>query len=251
VRSYAGHIRLYLKPHFGDIPIDRLRVSDVAAVFESIEELNDAVAEARASSGPRRAAVKWRRPVGPATCQRICATLRAAISAYMRQHSGALPANVASLLELPPGGPPRALVCTGERARAWQREFDARLAAARASGGRISPIDIWVSTPRGRHRLHALWRLIATRGLRRGEGCGLRRPDTGLAARTTCGPLADHPSSAGSSSRAPPKSDAGERRRPRRRHHRLHRQMAPRAGSGTRRRRRQGGLLVRVHHEHG
>ena len=32
-----------------------------------------------------------------------------------------------------------------------------------------------------RYRLHALWRLIATRGLRRGEGCRLRRP---LAART-------------------------------------------------------------------
>jgi integrase len=31
-----------------------------------------------------------------------------------------------------------------------------------------------------KHRLHALWRLIATRGLRRGEGCGLRRPDTDL-----------------------------------------------------------------------
>ena len=35
-----------------------------------------------------------------------------------------------------------------------------------------------------RHRLYAMWRLIASRGLRRGEGCGLRRPDTDLAART-------------------------------------------------------------------
>jgi integrase len=35
-----------------------------------------------------------------------------------------------------------------------------------------------------RHRLHALWRLITTRGLRRGEGCGLRRPDTDLDAAT-------------------------------------------------------------------
>jgi len=203
VRSYTGHIRLYLEPHLGDIPIDRLRVADVAAVFERIEELNEAVAEARASAGPRRAAVKWRRPVGPATCQRIRATLRSAIGAYMRQHPGALPANVASLLELPPGGRPRALVWTGERASAWRRELDARLAAARAAGGRVSPVDVWVSAPRpspvmvwtpaqttvfleaaARHRLHALWRLIATRGLRRGEGCGLRRPDTDLAART-------------------------------------------------------------------
>jgi hypothetical protein len=66
----------------------------------------------------------------------------------MRQHPGTLPANVASLLELPPGRRPRALVWTGERALAWQREFGSRLAAARSADGRISPIDIWVSTPR-------------------------------------------------------------------------------------------------------
>jgi integrase len=36
-----------------------------------------------------------------------------------------------------------------------------------------------------RHRLRALWRLYATRGLRRGEGCGLRRPDTDLSAAIT------------------------------------------------------------------
>ena len=36
-----------------------------------------------------------------------------------------------------------------------------------------------------RHRLHALWRLIATRGLRRGEGCGLRRCDTDLSVALT------------------------------------------------------------------
>jgi integrase len=34
-----------------------------------------------------------------------------------------------------------------------------------------------------RYRLRTLWRLIATRGLRGGEGCGLRRPDIDLAAR--------------------------------------------------------------------
>ena len=147
VRSYTGHIRLYLKPHLGHIPIDRLRVTDVASVFDHIEELNEAIAEARARQPGRRAAVKGRRPVGPATCQRIRATLRSAISTYMNQHPGALPANVASLLELPPGTRPKALVWTDERVRAWQKDFDARLAAARAAGGRVSPVDIWVSRP--------------------------------------------------------------------------------------------------------
>ena len=205
VRGYTGHIRLYLKPHLGHIPIDRLRVTDVVAVFDHIEELNDTIAEARPSGNPAaRAAVKGRRRVGPATCQRIRATLRSAVSTYMKQHPGALPANVASLVELPPGTRPKALVWTGERVRAWQKDFDAALAAARAAGGRVSPADIWISVPRPspvmvwtpaqtmvfldharRHRLHALWRLITTRGLRRGEGCGLRRPDTDLQAALT------------------------------------------------------------------
>ena len=230
VRSYSGHIALYLKPHLGHIPIDRLRVTDISSMFDHIEELNDAIAEARASgSPPARAAVKGRRRVGPATCQRIRATLRSAISTYMKQHPGALPANVASLVELPPGTRPKALVWTGERVRAWQKDFDARLAAARAAGGRVSPVDIWVSVPRPspvmvwtpaqtvvfldaarRHRLHALWRLIATRGLRRGEGCGLRRPDTDLDAavstiRWQITQLGWDPV------QGVPKSDAGER----------------------------------------
>jgi integrase len=197
VRSYESHIRLYLAPCVGHIPLDRLRVADVASVFDYVGGLNEAVTAARASGDPERCeSVKGRRPVGPASCQRIRATL-SAIGAYMRQHPGVLPANVAALAELPPGPRPRALVWTAERVRAWQKDFEARLAAARAAGGRVDPVGIWVSAPRPspvmvwtpeqtavflqaarRHRLHALWRLIATRGLRRGEGCGLRRCDT-------------------------------------------------------------------------
>ncbi len=46
----------------------------------------------------------------------------------MKQHPGTLPANVAALGELPPGGRPKAMVWTGERVRAWQKDFDAWLA---------------------------------------------------------------------------------------------------------------------------
>jgi len=230
VRSYSGHTTLYLKPHLGHISIDRLRVTDVTVVFDHIDDLNDAITAARASGDPAlRNAVKGRRLVGPASCQRIRATLRSAISTYMKQHPGALPANVASLVELPPGTRPKALVWTDERVRAWQKDFDTRLAAARAAGGRVSPVDIWISVPRPspvmvwtpaqtivfleaarRHRLHALWRLIATRGLRRGEGCGLRRPDTDLDAalstiRWQITQLGWDPV------QGAPKSDAGER----------------------------------------
>ena len=205
VRSYEGHIRLYLAPCVGHIPLDRLRVADVASVFDYIGGLNEAVTAASASADPeRRKAVKGRRLVGPASCQRVRATLRSAIGAYMRQHPGVLPANVAALAELPPGPRPKGLVWTGERVRSWQRDFEARLAAAREAGGRVDPVGIWVSAPRpspvmvwtpeqtavflkaaGRHRLHALWRLTAVRGLRRGEGCGLHRADTDLSVALT------------------------------------------------------------------
>jgi integrase len=207
VRSYEAHIRLYFLPHIGRIRIDRLQATDVAAVFEAIDELNDLVEEARADGDPAvRTQVKGRRLVGPATRQRIRATLRSALGTYMRQHPGLLAVNVAALIELPSGKRPRPLVWTDERVRAWQRDVDARLAAARekAGGGRVSPLDIWVSTPRPspvrvwtpaqtsvflgrarRHRLYALYHLVALRGLRRGEACGLRRPDTDLDTATT------------------------------------------------------------------
>jgi len=151
VRSYSSHIRLYYQPHVGHIRIDRLRVTDVASVFEAIDELNDAITEATASGDlARRAEVKGRRLVGPATQQRIRATLRSAISSYIKQHPGLLPANPASLVDLLPGDRPKPLVWTDERVRAWQMDFNARLKAARAraNGKRVNPLDIWVSTPR-------------------------------------------------------------------------------------------------------
>jgi len=231
-RGYASHIRLYYQPHVGYISIDRLRVTDVASVFEAIDELNEAITAARTSSDPaRRAGAKGRRLIGAATQQRIRATLRSAISTYMKQHQGMLPANVASLLELPAGDRPRPLVWTDERVQAWQKDFEARLARARerAHGGRVSPLDIWISTPRpspvmvwtpaqtmvflaaaARHRLYAMWRLIASRGLRRGEGCGLRRTDTDLRGAVTT--IRWQITQLGwDTAQGAPKSDAGER----------------------------------------
>lgn len=69
VRSYATHIRLYYRPRIGDIPLDRLRVTEVASVFDYIDDLNEAVSAARVSDDPERCkAVKGRRLVGPASC---------------------------------------------------------------------------------------------------------------------------------------------------------------------------------------
>ncbi len=83
VRGYATHIRLYYQPHIGRIRIDRLRVTDVASVFEAIRELNEAITEARSSrDATRRAGVKGgvssgRRPSNgsaPPSAQRSAAT---------------------------------------------------------------------------------------------------------------------------------------------------------------------------------
>ncbi len=230
--GYEPHIRLYYKPHIGHIRLHRLRVSDVASVFEAIDELNDLVHEARASGDPAiRAKVKGRRTVGPATKQRIRATLRSALSTYRKQNPGLLDVNVAALVDLPAGKRPKPLVWTGERVKAFEHDFAARLAAARqhAGGHRVDPLSIWISTPRPspvmvwtpaqtgvfltrarRHRLYALYHLIAYRGLRRGEACGLRRPDTDLDAALTS--IRWQITQLGwATEQGTPKSDAGER----------------------------------------
>ncbi|TDD21624.1 hypothetical protein [Nonomuraea diastatica] len=36
-RAYESHVRLYLNPYLGDIRLDRLRVSDIAGMFDAIE----------------------------------------------------------------------------------------------------------------------------------------------------------------------------------------------------------------------
>jgi integrase len=212
--SYAAHIRLYLTPTIGHHRIDKLQTAHVAAVFEAIDELNETILAARASGDPvLRAKVKGRRLVSAATKQRIRATLRAALNAAMRQRL--IDVNPAALIELPAGKRPKALVWTPERITAWRASRETYIAAtyerkkalAAASrhgaklGTRVTAYNSYVATPRPSpvmvwtpeqtaaflrrakgHRLYALYHVIAFRGLRRGEGCGLRWPDLDLAA---------------------------------------------------------------------
>lgn len=65
VRSCESHIVLYLGPCIGHVPLQRLQVSDVASVFDYIDDLNKAVTAARADPALREA-VRGRRLVGPA-----------------------------------------------------------------------------------------------------------------------------------------------------------------------------------------
>ncbi|MDL4817353.1 tyrosine-type recombinase/integrase [Actinomadura opuntiae] len=210
-RSYASHIRLYLAPILGPIMLDRLRVGHVDAAFEAIDELNERIAQARESGDLKlRAMVKGRRVVGPATKQRIRATLRSALNKAIQQRL--IEVNVAALVELPSGKPPKALVWTDERITAWENDFATHIEKMNARrkhmsklephkriGEKINRLDAYVGAPRPSpvmvwtpaltkrllarargHRLYAQYHLIAFRGLRRGESCGLRWVDLDL-----------------------------------------------------------------------
>jgi integrase len=182
----------------------------VASVFEAIDELNDLIAQARAVGDPAlRAKVKGRRLVGPASKQRIRATLRAALNQAIRERR--IDINVAALIELPPGKRPKALVWTPERIAAWRKAYDEYIAEMeqrkrhlakvedKRNGGRINRLDAYIGAPRPSpvmvwtpiqtnvfldrarpHRLYAQYHVIVFRGLRRGESCGLRWPDIDL-----------------------------------------------------------------------
>jgi hypothetical protein len=120
--------------------------------------------------------------------------------------------NVAALVELPSGKAPKALVWTDERITAWKRDFAAHIEKMNARrrresqlephkriGERTNRLDAYIGAPRPSkvmvwtpaltqqflrrarvHRLYAQYHLIAFRGPRRGESCGLRGSDVDL-----------------------------------------------------------------------
>ncbi|MEU8319808.1 tyrosine-type recombinase/integrase [Nonomuraea sp. NPDC048881] len=200
-RSYESHIRLYLTPYLGRLRLDQLKVSDIALMFEQIEEFNDTITERRTDPDPQmRESVKFRRPISIATMHRIRATLRHALNMAMRQDR-LIDFNPAAVLEMPAHVRPKPLVWTEDRVRAWQENFSAyrRAEKQRRGGRRVDPIDAYTSVPRPSpvmvwtpaqtrlfleearaHRLFALYQLIALRGLRRGEACGLRWKEVDL-----------------------------------------------------------------------
>lgn len=197
-RAYESHVRLYLAPYLGTIRLDRLRVSDLAGMFDAIEEFNDVIRTERASGDPaRQATVRYRRPVGPSTMHRIRATLRHALNVAIKQDR-LLDSNPAAVVELPPAARPKPVVWTAARVAQWRLDHEAHLASMRRVRGdrRVDPIAAYIGAPRPspvmvwtapqtstfltyarRDRLFALYRLITLRGLRRGEAVGLRWTD--------------------------------------------------------------------------
>jgi integrase len=174
-RSYESHIRLYLVPHLGMVRLDKLRVAHIADMFDAIVEHNEEIRAARASKDRRRRElVKYQRPVGASSMQRIRETLRAALNAAIREEL--LTFNAAKWVEMVPADRPKPLLWTVERVENWRR-----------TGKVPGPVMVWTPEQLGvfldhavHDRLYGLYHLVAHRGVRRGEACGQRWVDTHL-----------------------------------------------------------------------
>jgi integrase len=178
MRGYADHIRLYLIPHLGDVPIQDLGTRHIEAMYAALEQRNAEIRAGHASTDPPvRARFRGVRPMSPASLQRLRATLRKALNDAM--HKAKLrDTNPAVGVELASGKRPKARVWTAGAVARWQ-----------ATGERPSPVMVWTPQQAGRFLDHAqshdivlypLFLLILHRGLRRGEACGLRDTDVDL-----------------------------------------------------------------------
>ncbi|GAA3059755.1 tyrosine-type recombinase/integrase [Kitasatospora albolonga] len=191
VARYEVDIRCHLRPHIGQIRLDRLRVDHLDAMFEEIASTNVEILEqnyqrrqaledlrsirGRAARRTARAAIAamppFRRVTGLATQHHIKATLRAALNTAIARQL--ITFNPAAYVELETAPKPTALVWTAARVAEWQR-----------TGKKPSPVMVWTPTQTGlfldhvaEHRLYALWHLYCFRGPRRGEGIGTRWVD--------------------------------------------------------------------------
>ncbi len=204
IARYESDIRIHLKPHLGHLQLNKLRVHHINTMFESINEHNIEIQEQNAQrravrdelnatpwkGAENRARRKWlkaqldgmppfRRIVGLNTQPRIRITLRAALNVAIAQQI--MPAfNPAAHVELRPGSKPKALIWTDERVARWEE-----------TGEKPSPVMVWTPEQTGcfldhvaEDRLYMLWRLIAFRGTRRGETCGVRWEDRSKATRS-------------------------------------------------------------------
>ena len=196
-RCYQQHINDYLTPLLGHHRLDRLRATHLQTAFDTITDQAETVARdnarrrevldaskqawrnhdtqtARAARASLRELPPFCRPAGPATIQRVRATLRAALTDACKQQL--VTVNVAKLVTLSPGRRPKALLWNPPRVTTW-----------RQTGAVPGPVMVW-TLPQTRaflhaareHRWHALYLLIAHSGLRRGEAVALRWEDIDL-----------------------------------------------------------------------
>ena len=228
-RSYAAHVRGYLVPYLGGIPLAALTAGDVQAMFTAV--IRDETALGR--------------PVSAATLHRIHATLRAALNGAVR--AGLISVNPGRFPELPRAARPRPQVWTPALTERWQHEgwrpavgvwTAAQTAAVPAPGARAPAVR---AVPPGR---------AARAAPRRGRRAAVERPGPGrrdadgdraaAAARRAAGRRAAEERRRAAGDRAGQDDDRGAARAP-----------AAAAGRAGRRRNPVDRDRVRVHHEDG
>lgn len=155
MRGYRKHVEQYLAPLLGRVPLRGLTYSDIELAFAKI-------AQKKVAAGGK--------PHSAGTVRRIQATLRAALAAAV--NAGLIDHNPARDLNLPRERRPQPKVWTDSLVDRWHRT------------GERPAVAVWTPVQTAQflhltrdHRLHSLYRLYATRGLRRGEALALRWSD--------------------------------------------------------------------------
>jgi integrase len=206
-RGYESHVRVHLIPHLGRVRCDKLKHRHVRGMFTAIKAQNAKILAAKDSQDPEvQASVRGVRPTGPATCQRIRATLRKAINDGIRDGVFVGP-NPAALVQVRAD---RALPIV------WEHE---RIERWKATGKVPGPVMVWTDNLVGEFLdyaaehapdLYPMFHLIAYRGTRRGEACGLLDAEVRLAKKESS--LVNQIATHGNKPvQKPPKSRAGNR----------------------------------------
>ncbi|MFC8719552.1 tyrosine-type recombinase/integrase [Kitasatospora sp. NPDC057198] len=187
-RGYRKHLQQYLVPLLGRELLCELTHDRVQQAFDTIVRQHQ-------DAG---------RPISGNTLRRIQATLRAALNAAIRR--GILTANADRYLDLPRTPRPHPVVWTDARVAEWLRT------------GQRPAVAVWTPTQTATflarisdHRLYALYHLYALRGIRRGEGAGLRWYDIDFTARTLTITRQLQQRERGRLEVCPPKTAAGDR----------------------------------------
>jgi integrase len=154
---YTRDVERFLIPYLGQLCLAELDLRRLRAAFGQIATTTN----------------QYGRPQSPSALQHLRTTPRAALNVAVRE--GVIADNPARRLELPSYRKPHARVWTDGRVQEWQ-----------ATGVRPA-VAVWTATHLAAFldtvtadRLFALWWLVALRGLRRGEACGLRWSEVDL-----------------------------------------------------------------------